>query len=348
LNKIALISDLHFGARRTNEHFIKSMYRFFVDAFEPYLKKNNIKTIFILGDILDHRESTNTKILNMLYSIFNEVLADYEIHILLGNHDTYYKSSIDTHSLVFLKKSEHIKLYEKTKTIEIFNKKILLMPWQVDDKFQNEKYDADIFMSHLDVSGFRLNKYVISDDGIKTTFFKQFDRTYLGHFHTRSKKVLENGSIIEYIGSPYHLTRNDSGDERGFTILDLDNYNEEFVPVNNTIKYLKYYYPELPKPEEVKNNIIDIHVKIDSAFKENELNKKIRELELLEPLNINIFPIYNFDEVELDESGDYESMTFDKMISNYIKKLKGKISDKLISSIESEISLLKERLKTDE
>jgi len=348
MNKVALIADLHLGARRNNEYFMKSMLNFFKNEFEPYLRKNEIDTIFILGDVLDHRESTNTKVLNLLYEIFSVILKDYKVHIILGNHDIYYKTNIETHSLVFLKTLPNIILYEEITKTEIKGKEFLFIPWQVDNSFLNKLPKADVCLGHLDLNGFKLNKYSISDDGINDNKFSKFKRTYLGHFHTRSKKVLKNGSIIEYIGSPYHLTRNDTGDLRGFSILDLDNMEIDFRPVKTTIRYIEYTYPDLPKTKDIKNNIIDVYVKIDSAFKENQLNAKIREIEKHNPLNVNIFPIYDFVNKHEEYDGDVQRMNLEKMISNYIEKLSKNQSPKLISKLETTIHDLKERLKTDD
>ena len=54
--KIALITDLHFGARNDNQGFANYFQRFYSQIFFPYLKEHNIDTVVDLGDTFDRRK----------------------------------------------------------------------------------------------------------------------------------------------------------------------------------------------------------------------------------------------------------------------------------------------------
>ena len=52
------------------------------------------------------------------------------IHMIVGNHDLFNKGTNEINSVrLFSYISDNINVYEKTHTIEISGKKLVLMPW---------------------------------------------------------------------------------------------------------------------------------------------------------------------------------------------------------------------------
>ena len=99
--KIALVTDTHFGARNDNLVIQRHMRKFFDDVFFPYLETNGITTIIHLGDLVDKRKTINYLTLNnvrknFISRIFDRTLAT---HIIVGNHDTYYKNTNQINSI---------------------------------------------------------------------------------------------------------------------------------------------------------------------------------------------------------------------------------------------------------
>ena len=99
--KIALLNDTHFGARNDSNIFDEYFYKFYNDIFFPYLKENNIKTLIHLGDVVDRRKYINYRIAHNFQQKFWKRLWDLKIdtHIILGNHDTYYKNTNKVNSI---------------------------------------------------------------------------------------------------------------------------------------------------------------------------------------------------------------------------------------------------------
>jgi len=64
MTKIALITDLHFGARGGSLNFDNYFKKFYQEFFFPYLKENKIESAILLGDTFDVRKSTDTQILH--------------------------------------------------------------------------------------------------------------------------------------------------------------------------------------------------------------------------------------------------------------------------------------------
>ena len=291
--KIALLSDLHMGVRKNSEIFLASQVRFMEEQFVPYLKDHNIKDIFLLGDLFDNRSSTNTKVMNAIFDLFDKKLCDFNIHMLIGNHDTYYNSSIEVNSLKFLDKFSNVHLIEKITTIEVDSKKIVLVPWITDtlsfvrDFSQIE--GCELCLGHFNINGFHFNKFKKSEDGISGKLFEKYKKVFTGHFHIRNSQTLYGSEII-YIGSPFQLTRNDIDETRGFVILDTNDLSYTHIDNTVSLKYIKVKYPEKFTPSKIKNNIIDVYVTYDENYNENKVDKYVKKIEEYGPATTpNIF-----------------------------------------------------------
>ena len=93
--KIALITDTHWGARNDSKIFADYFSKFYDNVFFPYIDDNNIKTCIHLGDVVDRRKYINFKTANDLRENFVERLWEMNVdtHMLVGNHDIYYKNT---------------------------------------------------------------------------------------------------------------------------------------------------------------------------------------------------------------------------------------------------------------
>ncbi len=289
--KIAIISDIHFGARRASEIILNSQIKFFKNQFIPDLKSRGIDTIIIPGDFFDNRLALDNKILKTILDLFDTDLKDFQIYILVGNHDSYLESSIHINSLRVFEMYENVKIFKKNESITLNNRKIYMCPWITNSKeFLTELEsleEHDICFGHFNFSNFLMFKDQEADHGISPElFYKKFKKTFSGHFHTRSSKKVGESEII-YVGNPFHLTRNDIDDERGYSILDLETLDVEFIENKESIKFVKYYYPEKLDKEHIFNNHVDLYVKYDENYDEKKVDEYLSRLESFEPA----FPI---------------------------------------------------------
>lgn len=287
--KVALIADPHFGVKKGADLFLNNQIRYFREEFVPYLIKNMITHVFFLGDLFDNRHHINVKVKNAVYKLFEEDLQQFKIYIILGNHDIYYRTITNVHSLQFLKKFNNVTVIEDVEKFNIGGRKILMVPWQTDmNAFVKRVADKniqrlDVCLGHFDISGFKLNKKKVSDEGLESgLFFNNYTITFSGHFHTRSKSKYNDYEII-YIGAPYHLTRHDVGENRGFCVLDLDSMTYRFINSQNTIKYVKIDYPNVITRKMIENNIIDVNVLYDGQLNEHKLDLYIQKIESYKP-----------------------------------------------------------------
>ena len=99
--KIALITDQHFGARNDSQIFLDYYEEFYSNVFFPKLEEEGIQTLFMLGDTFDRRKYLNFYTLKRAKEMFFDPLAymGIDVHILAGNHDTYFKNTNDVNSV---------------------------------------------------------------------------------------------------------------------------------------------------------------------------------------------------------------------------------------------------------
>jgi len=245
--KIALLADTHFGARNDNLNFNDYFYEFYEGVFFPYLQQNNIKHCIHLGDLMDRRKYVSYRILKDFRERFIQPFLHLEIdlHILVGNHDIYFRNTNDVNSLQELLGANYknIHIYPEAQEVDFGGFPILMMPWINP---QNEIYSfgmmdetkADTMMSHLEVVGFEMHGGHFSESGFDKSQFKKFDTIFSGHYHKKS----DDGQIY-YLGTPYQMTWSDYNCPKGFHVFDTE--TRELTRVVNPNKiFEKIYYDD--------------------------------------------------------------------------------------------------------
>lgn len=287
--KVCLISDTHFGVKNGNEIYIESQMRFFKNQLIPYLKSNEIKHLFILGDLFDNRQSINVRVKNAVFELFN-MLKDFTCHVLIGNHDIFFKNTIAINSLKFLGLYDNVTVYEDIELIKVYDRDILMVPWQVDneqfrERVANKNVHCDVCMGHFEITGFKMSseKSDSCTNGLpRNVLFENYKLTFSGHFHHRSIKT-QGDSIIQYIGNPYHLTRHDIGEDRGFCILDLEDLKYEFISNTESMRYVSLNYPSAYEAKDITGNVVDIHVMYDKDYDDSAVQVYVNKIENLNP-----------------------------------------------------------------
>src|SRR5574337_237802 len=99
--KVAIVTDNHAGCRNDSAVFTEYCISFFTEQFIPYLLDNKIDTVLHLGDVFDRRKYVNFQTLCEWRTRVFDVLAEHgiKLHILLGNHDVYYKNTNSVNSV---------------------------------------------------------------------------------------------------------------------------------------------------------------------------------------------------------------------------------------------------------
>jgi DNA repair exonuclease SbcCD nuclease subunit len=294
--KIALVTDTHFGARSDSLPFDNFFRKFYNEVFFPTLARERITTVIHLGDCFDRRKYINFNILkNCREYFFNELEErGMVVHMLAGNHDTYFKNTNEVNSLdLLLNEYNNIVTYDSPDTLQLDNFSILMMPWICADNYAEcmdaiKNSTAPVLMGHLELAGFVMHKGMASEGGMDPKIFDKFDLVCSGHFHHRSRN-----KNIQYLGNPYEMTWNDYDDPRGFHILDTKTQELTFIE-NPYRMFVRYVYDDAKvDPDSIdasmfaekmvklvvanKNDFYKFDQLIDRLYKQNLLELKIIE-----------------------------------------------------------------------
>ena len=74
--KIALVTDLHFGARNDNQKVAEHQRLFYDNVFFPYLDEHNITNVIDLGDTFDRRKFISYTSLKSAKEMFFDPLKE--------------------------------------------------------------------------------------------------------------------------------------------------------------------------------------------------------------------------------------------------------------------------------
>ena len=326
---VAIITDTHFGARNDNINFSEYFYKFYDEQFFPYLKEHNIKHCIHLGDIMDRRKYVSYRTAKEFREKFIQPFIDLgiELHVLVGNHDTYFKNTNDVNSVVELigDRYENIKIYPEAEEVTFDELSVLFVPWINSSNHAStmkiiDQSRADMCMGHLEIAGFEMMKGMKNEHGYSKSIFSKFDSVFSGHFHHKS----DDGQIY-YLGSPYEFYWNDCGDRKGFHVLNTENRKLDRI-VNPRTIHKKIYYDDTDKNydehdiTEYKDNYVKLIVvnKKDlyqfDKFTERLLKADCHEVKIIE----------DFSDMDANSvSDDIVENTQDTMtiLSKYVEEL---------------------------
>ena len=267
-----------------------------------------------MGDAFDSRKSIDYQSLEWAKRVVFDRLAKYETHMIIGNHDCYYKNTNDVNSPeLLLQTYPNIKTYNSPSEVQIDNLNVLFIPW-----INAENYEDTVNAIKGSTSNVRwgtLNSTDlerIADTSWKTVWtcklFEKFERVFSGHYHTRS----DDGKIF-YLGNPYEMFWNDVNDKRGFHIFDTDDHT--LTQINNPYKlFYNIYYEDTPyqmfDASEYENKIVKVIVRKKTNPKAFE--KFIDKLYVSGIQDLKI--VENF---EIQESEDFEIDEEEKQSINF-------------------------------
>ena len=299
--KIALIGDSHFGVRNDSPYFMEQQAEYFKDYFFPYLKLNEIKDVIHLGDIFDKRKQINFVSLRHTISNFINPIIENGInfHFIVGNHDSYFKSSSELISAKLLFESipnNNFKIYDKIEEVMFDSRRFLMVPWifpneQEEAKEKISLSPADVVCGHIELNGIAFEGSSISRKGLSPDLFAHFDHTFFGHFHKPSQF---------YVGSPYQMRWSDYGEKKRIIVYDTESNKQESVYFDNEV-FIKLTYPgDNLDNYSLTNKIVRIIVKEKDSIQDFE--EYIRKIEEMSPYDIDIKEEYLY----LNVIGDVE------------------------------------------
>lgn len=348
--KVYMITDTHFGIYLNNlDKWMNMMESTFYNYVIPYLRENAEPgdMLIHLGDLFDNRTSLPIIVINKVEKILKEISDILPMHIMVGNHDLWNKGSNDVNSVrMFGYMNKNITVYESTTTIDVSGQKLVLMPWvekRLDMIKELNSNQGDYLFCHSDLNGCRMHLNSVAHrnpDKIDVEQFGGYKDVFSGHIH-----ITQQSKNFRFIGSLYQMDRNDMGDQKGITILDLETgevgfHKNDYSPVFRKFKVIT--------EEDIDglDTIKDTKDYIDLAISNNLLinNRKLRrKLEMMLEKGNFASVEYIDDIVQKNEDGedivseaveiDEESMDisikleYETYIREYIERQKYENSD---------------------
>lgn len=308
---VLVIGDLHLGVGKSNPIFFNTALKY-AEWIKGICLDKGIKTIIQLGDIFHHQYVLCSATLNTAYAFF-DILKEFELHIIVGNHDVPKKNYTSENSLKLLSEWPNITIHEKITTID----NITFCGWgsKIDDIPDNQK----IVFGHFDIRGFEMSAGKIAEHGFTASdLMEKCHLLMSGHYHKPQTRIYNKKPLI-YAGSCYQLNWGESGEDKFAYILNTKSLKIDKM-LNNISPRFEYIRSEKD------------HYKISGNFVTLEANmENIRDKELLARTNnaldfrtmIKEMPkskLVLF-ENELHEIKDFKGIQLDEVIDEYVSAI---------------------------
>jgi DNA repair exonuclease SbcCD nuclease subunit len=336
--KVAIISDLHFGLHSNSDMWHKILIDYGT-WLKQQLDAQGIRDLLVLGDIFNDREEIGVKTLfitEQFFKLFSDPNDIYNIVLLTGNHDSYFRDNSDINSISIFKGWNNVQVVDKLETLKHHNKTMAFAPWgyKPDDLVDN----VDVLFGHFEINTFKKTPLKLCENGVNSDdLLNKASLVFSGHFHIRDERQYKNGNIV-YVGCPFSQSWNDWNSSKGFYILDTANLSYTFT--ENTISpayykirlsdfLIKSNIPNIKKL--IPNNFIKIIV--DTNIDYSQLEKVMSTLTLMKPLEVSS----DFVQKEVKISESYESVHLDigSLITEFITNLDiTDIKDKVFKEME--------------
>lgn len=362
MGKGFLSGDWHFGIHQLNEDkWLKITDDYFNNFFIPQVLKRWEKgdKIFINGDIFDSRSHLTLKVISFTLDLFNKFEElGFECVIIGGNHDYLFAFSPEHTSLRILERFPKVKLILYPEIYEFSDKKILMLPWDTHSNQLKEikKYTGkvDYLFTHSDLRGAKTgikNQLMV---GNTIADYIGFPKVYASHIH-----IHQSINNFTFLGSPFHLDRNDKGNSKGITLVDFNTGEEEFIENNlspefKTIEIRKEsdidILERLLKIDNINNdkdNFIDIIINNSVIINSKKIKKKLEDVSKRK----NVSSIKYHDDITIDDGIENISIddigisiSTEDLLREYIKNqdIENELKNKFIDILEETIKLCKE------
>lgn len=220
ITKLAMFTDIHFGARNnSDQHNLDNLD--YIDWFIERVKEEKPSHIAFLGDFFENRNAINVRTLNHAIEGCRRLnTLGIPIIWIVGNHDLYHRSNRKIFSTDMFDDLENFIIVAEPMKL---NKDWYVAPFLFRDEYPTLAEDIN---NHKYVLGhFEFRNFVVTgatrtlDHGPDPEFFQGPKYIFSGHFHKRQF----NQNII-YIGNTFPTNYGDAGDkERGMAVFDVEN-----------------------------------------------------------------------------------------------------------------------------
>lgn len=285
MSKILLIGDTHMGLGYPNrsDFWFKIHQEYFQDFLLPLIKKELTSDDIIvhLGDLFDNRSVVPINILNFAQNVLEEMAKICPVHVIVGNHDLYTKSTNDVNTVKLYKYIPNIYVYEEPTKIEFNGKSILMLPWVEKKKEQIsilKKFSGcDFLFCHSDLNGAKMHLTSVAhknNDKIDVEEFSGYKKVFSGHIH-----LFQRNKNFTFVGNIFEMDRNDRDNQKGIFILDTFDNSERFIENKISPRYKKIWIKTeediLALDSVSTKDFIDLNISNSLLINNRKLRRKL-------------------------------------------------------------------------
>ena len=377
--KVLVTTDWHIGLKQNSKLRLNIVIKV-VKELVSYIKNNNINTMIFAGDLFHERISVNVNSLNVALKCIQTIAKYCKVYLIVGNHDSHLKNSIDINSLNIFKDTPNVKIIDKPTEVSINGNSTLFVPW-LGDVSSYGKEQFDMLFGHFDLSREYLIKSYVEDnkntistsssiqkkletddmlEGKKTAgdfvgdfidAAKKNGVVFSGHIHGRREFIAKGRKFI-LIGDPYQQNLGERNYDCGFYVIDESN-NYKFVPITNVPKHVELRMSKIVKDIDsfdfscVKGNIIhkiydlDVDILVDAKISQ-KINDRQPYEELLPDYEVDINNALNVDGQALNMQTNLINKSKLEYVKNYIDNIDKAVLDEQEIKADKLYSLLEE------
>jgi len=324
--KIACISDIHLGVHQDSQVWHEQHLKL-AEWFKESLNSKGIKDVIIAGDIFHNRHEVGVSTLHVAKEFFN-ILSDFNIVAITGNHDCYYRDNSKVNSIKVLERDGMV-VFDTLNTIRTNNKDIVFCPWGTR---LDEIPKCDVVIGHFEISNFKMNMNHVCEDGWNSlNLLDKCKKVVTGHFHLRDERYYDNNKTILYLGSPLELDLSDRDTIKGYTILDTNDLSLTFVENDKSPKHVKLTISDLQsgiyKATSLRTLIPNNYVRliVDVKFADSNVDVLLIKLNSLKPTQIKVEYDLPLECVDRDSVDDSKLVSIETIMKEYIDVLEVKV-----------------------
>lgn len=314
-SKVAIFSDLHLGIYGNSESWHRVALEW-AKWIAKELNQKKIKDILFLGDFFHNRSEISVQTIHVASQIL-DMLSEFNIIMIVGNHDAFYKNRSDIHSLALLNGHKNLTIVDKNLTISEFDKELLFVPW--NSELSDGKFDY--IFGHFEIQNFKMNNFKVCDHGMSSMDFlaSRTDTVFSGHFHHRNTKKYNEGSI-HYVGNTFSMDFADAGNIKGYYILDIEDGELEFFENTVSPKFKKITFSKIKEyvKEDFVNNVVKLIVDMDAT--EKQVEKVQTYISKFKPFQFNTE--YNTTSKTVEDVETIDSIDLVESMEEFLTQLK--------------------------
>ena len=294
--KIVTFADIHCGVKNygkidkdtgLNEREIQTLNLF--NDIVTYSINNDIDAVVFAGDMYKNNTPSPTLINKVNELIIKIANANIKVFMLDGNHDVSkmktFTSGLTQFSTLHINNVIQTRFYhEEIFTCNNIKYKFVFLPThhttdEINELIKNlDTSIPTIIIGHLSLKNAKLNDWNIIDNEecIDSDIFnkKGIISVILGHLHKH--QILNEQPLVYYTGSTNRIDFSEEHQDKGFVVLDINNYDVSYQFVH--LNAQKFKTIKINCNDCSDNN--DIEKKILSELNNNDIKDAILRIQL--------------------------------------------------------------------